>query len=204
MKCENHPSVNAVNQCNNCEIPLCGFCSRYSGDAIYCEKCEQSASLSSFVEKKSQQKQDSAMGALLKAGEEEEARRPAIEDRSDSGSPVRSEKVQIAVVLLCCLIIVVQITRSLGSGTVMNQQQIAAQEQTRDQIESCMLVFWEIALRFTNNEPLANNLRCPDSTMPLIVTRTENDIVVRHPQPGALGLTDIYISRSNPTPILVE
>lgn len=204
MKCENHPSVNAVALCDTCRTPLCGICSRYSGDAVYCEKCEQIASLSSLVREKSAPKGSSRMGDFLREEESRAEAAPKIEPRPRQDKSERSEKLQIAIVILCSLFIVFQITRSLGSGAMLTPQQVAVQEQTRDQIESCMLVFWEIAMRFTNNQQLPATMRCPDSSAPLIVSRTGNDIVVRHPHPEALGLTDIYVSRSSPTPILVE
>lgn len=204
MKCENHPSVNAVALCDNCKTPLCGICSRYSGDLVYCEKCEQIASLSSLVREKPEQKSSSRMGDFLREEESRAASAPKVEPKPRPDKAERSEKLQIAIVIVCSLFIVFQITRSLGSGAILTPQQVAAQEQTRDQIESCMLVFWDIAMRFTNNQPLPASMRCPDSSTPLIVSRTNNDVIVRHPHPEALGLTDIYVSRSSPTPILVE
>lgn len=204
MKCENHPSVNAIALCENCSIPLCGFCSNYVGQDVYCEKCEQIAALSEMVEKKSAEHDPGGMGALLEEGEHQARQAPRIEQPKASGHNDRSEKIQMAIVIICCIFIVVQITRSLGSGAMLNQQEIAVQEQIRNNIEACMLVFWEIAMRFSNDQPLDTGYRCPGSTQALTVTRNGAEVTVRHPQPETLGVTDIYVSKSEPTPILIE
>jgi hypothetical protein len=110
----------------------------------------------------------------------------------------------MVIVILCCVFIVVQISRSLGSGAVLSQQQIAAQEQTRNNIEACMLIFWEIAMQFSNGDTTLTPRRCPGSSMNLTISRDAGAVIVRHPQPATLGVSDIYVSSADPTPILVE
>lgn len=204
MKCENHPSVNAVAHCANCSIPLCGICASYVGEGVYCEKCEQAASLSSFVEKESRKQSSGGMGALLEEGEHQARQAPRTEQPRASDKSERNEKIQMAIVIVCCIFIVFQITRSLGSGAALTQQEVAVEEQTRNNIEACMLIFWDIAMQFSNSEPIDTTRRCPGSSAALVVTRNGDDVTVRHPQPDSLGVTDIYVSKSNPTPILVE
>lgn len=144
------------------------------------------------------------MAGLLREEEERQRSLPKQEPRSNPDAGTRNEKIQIAVVIVCCIFIVFQITQSLGSGGILSQREIATQEQTRNQIEACMLVFWEIAMQFSNGQQANTALRCPDTNAPLQVTRQDGDVIVRHPQPAALGVSDIYVRRSNPTPVLVD
>lgn len=207
MKCDNHPAVAAVGRCALCETCLCGICARFVGSSIYCEKCEQLGSLNPSPNSKSppgNRRDKSAMAGLLREEEERQRAMPKAEARSKPDNRERNEKIQMAIVIACCIFIVYQITMSIGSGGVLNQQEIIAQETRRNQIEACMLVFWEIAMQFSNGEQADTALRCPDTEAPLQVARQDGDVIVRHPRPAALGVTDIYVRRSDPTPILVE
>jgi len=192
-----------------CAIPVCGVCARFASESVYCEKCEQLSALSGTAEEKSSQQpprpqSDGAMAGLLREEAEQQRSLPRNEPRNQVATQQRSEKIQIAVVLLCCVVIFYQIAQSIGSGGMLSQQQIIAQEQTRNQIEACMLVFWEIAMQFSNGQQPRPGLRCPDTEQPLQIARQDGDVIVRHPRPSALGVSDIYVRRSDPTPILVE
>lgn len=204
MKCHSHPSVAAIGQCESCQLPLCGICATYSGGALCCEKCEQSASLSSFVDKQSRQHSGAGMGALLEEGEKQAREAPVIQPQTRIDANERKDKILMVIVILCCVFIVVQISRSLGSGAILSQQQIAVQEQTRNNIEACMLIFWEIAMQFSNGDTTLTPRRCPGSSMNLTISRDAGAVIVRHPQPATLGVSDIYVSSADPTPILVE
>lgn len=208
MKCDNHPSVAAIGICEQCSTALCGICARFSAEAVYCEKCEQLGGMAAAAEKKNRQHESpgntGAMAGLLREEEERQRTLPKAESRRKPDRGALNEKVQMAIVIACCILIVYQITQSIGSGGILGQREIAAQEQSRNQIEACMLVFWEIAMQFSNGQQPNTTLRCPDTDAPLQVARQDGDVIVRHPQPSALGVSDLYVRRSNPTPILVE
>jgi hypothetical protein len=204
VKCHNHPSVTANGQCESCRLPLCGICSIYVQNSLVCEKCEQQASLSEYVEKQSRSQGESAMGTLLEEGEKRAREAPVIMPRRHSDGNDRKDKILMVIVMLSCVFIVFQISRSLGSGAILNQQQIAAQEQTRNNIEACMLIFWEIAMQFSNGDSAVTPRRCPGSALNLTVTREASAVIVRHPEPATLGVSDIYVSSADPTPVLVE
>lgn len=203
MKCEDHPSAPAIGRCINCDKPVCGVCAHYQNDSLLCEHCDGIASLQSFVETKSRQVARSNVSSLM-----EEAEQAIEKSRQDDGDRESTtdykDKILMAVVVLSCVFIGFQIFNSLGSNRPLSAQEIAAEENTRDQIESCMLVFWEIATRFANGSDYDDSLQCPEAGMPMNVVAVDGDLRVSHPRPDLLGLTDIYVTRSDPTPILVE
>lgn len=203
MKCEDHPTAPAIGRCLNCDKPVCGVCARYQNDNLLCEHCEGIASLQSFVETKSREVARSNVSSLL-----EEAEQAVEHSRQDYGSHESTtdykEKTLMGIVILSCVFIGFQIFNSLGSNRPLSAEEIIAEETTRNQIENCMLVFWEIATRFANGDGYDDSLQCPEAGMPMDVATIDGELRVSHPRPDLLGLTDIYVLRGDPTPILVE
>lgn len=202
MKCKHHPSVPAIGVCAQCVVPICGICSRYQDDDLLCERCEDARSLAKQVEARSSQ-QSKAMAELLSRGKSE----VRFEDNSRGDSKnksARTEKFQMGIVGGCSVFIVFQIATSLASNRSLTTDQIQAEELTRSGIENCMLVFWDIAMGFSEGQDAPPNPRCPDSGTVLTVSQEAGDVIVSHPAPASLGVTAIYVTRSNPVPILVE
>ena len=99
---------------------------------------------------------------------------------------------------------VFQISASLRSNMPLTPQQVQAEETQLFQIESCMMVFWDIATQLANGEEPDANLRCEETGLPMLVATENGDLRISHPRPDLLGLTDIFVTRSNPVPIVVE
>ncbi|MCG8415885.1 MAG: hypothetical protein MI746_16850 [Pseudomonadales bacterium] len=203
MKCEFHPGAPAAAMCDSCQIPLCGICARYIDDRVLCERCESVASIESYVEAKSRESNESRVEELITKAEQAVENTQSYES-TISASPDKKEKMLMGIVIASCVFIAYQITNSLGSTSTLSQSEIMAEERTRDQIESCMLVFWEIASVLSDGGELSESLRCEDTGLPMVVADVDGDLRVSHPRPDLLGLTDIYVTRSNPVPILVE
>ncbi len=203
MKCEFHPGAPAVAMCDSCQTPVCGICASYVDDRVLCERCEGLASIESYVEAKSKESNESRVDDLLIRAEQAVENTQSYEPAASAG-PDRKEKVLMGIVIASCVFIAYQITNSLGSTSTLSQAEVMAEERKRDQIESCMLVFWEIASVLSNGGDPGESLRCEDTGLPMVVANVDGDLRVSHPRPELLGLTDIYVTRSNPVPILVE
>jgi hypothetical protein len=119
-------------------------------------------------------------------------------------NPGKSEKIHMAVVILSCVFIAFQITGSLGSGVVLNAQQIIVQEQQRVELESCAATFWDIAEVLKQGRAPNNSHNCSGTNLPNVVTRTNDDIIVRHPEPQRLGYSEIVVSKKNPVPEFIR
>lgn len=202
MKCEFHPNVNADAICENCKTPICGICSRFVDEGVLCEKCEDFSSLSDFVEKQQNTKNEKVEQLLSEV--ESRLDNTNTAEPTISHNPDIKEKVQMGLVIISCIFITYQITGSFRANAPLTQQQIQVEESQRFQIESCMLVFWDIAQGLANGEEPDDSLRCEETGLPMLIARENGDLRVSHPRPDLLGLTDIYVTRSNPTPILVE
>jgi hypothetical protein len=202
MKCQFHPSAPASANCKKCQIPLCGFCSNVVAGEVYCERCGDDLQLESFVAQRSTAKQEK-VGTLLAEAEtavsQTQLIQPEVKSRTDT-----KEKVHIAIVLVCCVAIAFQIFNAFSGQGALTPQQIIAEDRTRNQIEACMLVFWEIAEVLAAGRTPDETLRCEETGLAMNVVTMGGDLRISHPRPDLLGLTDIYVTRSNPIPIVVE
>lgn len=203
MKCEFHPGAPAAANCDSCQTALCGICARYIDDKVLCERCEGIASIESYVEAKSKESNEPKVNDLVSNVEPVADNQQEYSGSTASGPDVK-EKVLMGIVVACCVFIAYQITTSLGTTSSLTQTEVLAEERTRDQIESCMLVFWEIATALSEGGEPDDSMRCQDTGLPMIVATIDGDLRISHPRPDLLGLTDIYVTRSNPVPILVE
>jgi uncharacterized Zn finger protein (UPF0148 family) len=202
MKCQLHPSAPASANCAKCQIPLCGFCSTVVAGEVYCERCGDNAQLESFVAQRSTKKQEK-VGALLAEAETTDSQTPAFRPTVKSKTATR-EKLHIGIVLVCSLLIAFQLYTSFSGPGTLTAQQIIAEDRTRNQIEACMLVFWQIAEVLAAGRTPGENLRCEETGLPMNVATVDGDLRISHPRPDLLGLTEIYVTRSNPIPVVVE
>ncbi|MBW2220639.1 MAG: hypothetical protein JRF40_14305, partial [Deltaproteobacteria bacterium] len=49
-----------------------------------------------------------------------------------------------------------------------------------------------------------NNIVCPVSKEPYVVTKTEDDVVVKVPKPELYGFKEMRVSKKNPVPIIIK
>lgn len=115
-----------------------------------------------------------------------------------------SEKVHIAVVIVSCIFIALQISGSLGTGAVLNSVQIIEQEQKRISLESCVQKFWDIAEALQDGGIINDSYNCPGTNLPNVITRVGDDIIVNHPQPQLFGYSEIVVSKGNPVPEFIQ
>lgn len=92
----------------------------------------------------------------------------------------------------------------LGSAVVLDSTEIMREEQSRMQLENCMVIFWEISDALKNNEEPDPFMSCAEAGGPNIIARVNGDIIVHHPRPDMYGYADIFVSKNNPIPVLVD
>lgn len=145
----------------------------------------------------------SAMSKLLEEGKSVNFDEPTAVRKRKSHSKIW-DTIHVTGIFGCFIIIGFQLYTNYGAGAALTSSEIVAQERQRDQIESCVQIFWEIADVFNRGQVPADSLRCPDSAAPIIIARVDDNIIARHPRPEALGYSDIFISSNNPVPVLVQ
>jgi hypothetical protein len=95
--------------------------------------------------------------------------------------PGASEKVHMGIVIVSCIFIAFQISGSLGTGKVLNAAQVIEQEQNRISLENCVQKFWQIAGILKSGGAPNSSHNCLGTSLPNVVTRTGNDVIVNHP-----------------------
>jgi len=175
VKCKFHPNADAIAECSNCGTHTCGFCTNYTKRSTLCEACLELSAASEFVAAQTR-KSDSFEQMLT----ERRAQSESLDSEFSQQQSIRGkkEKVQLGVIF--------------------------AEELVRDQVESCVLVFWEIAEILQNGQVPDETLKCAETDLPNIVTRSADDIIVSHPQPQLLGYSEIFVSKNSPIPELVN
>lgn len=162
---------------------------------MFCEKCTKDNENSAFVASQSKPKDD-----FQKILSEPEAEHQKPKKQRLEASIEKREKMHMAIVVLGCVFIGFRLFTDIGSRQVLSAQQVQQEEIAIERRTLCVQVFWEIAAILQNGEEPESSLRCEETPAINIVTRADGDIVVRHPNPRILGLSDLYVSRSNPTP----
>jgi hypothetical protein len=188
-----------------CSKPVCGICSNFKGDDAYCDACMNFAEMSGRMETKSKPvskgggRRDEEMEKLL--AEEIPDTSGGLSRRGET--PDKSEKVQMGIVIVCCLFIAFQISNSLRTGN-LSVQEVAAETQRQNNIESCVAKFWEVAALLQEDRLPTDRHNCTDTNLPLVVSEVNGDVIVRHPSPQNLGLSEIVVRKSNPVPELIR
>lgn len=214
MKCAFHPGAKAILCCDHCNTALCGICTNYEDDSKLCDPCLKKHSFAKTMSRSrdpvrpavARSGQSGAMSSLLAEGKiQDEARR--AEDarkakRTEEEKP--TDKILMTIVVLCSLFIAYRIVYSIESAAPLTQGEIAMEERSRASLENCMLIFWEIAEVLQENRVPSASLQCPEAGGPMIITRLEDDVIIRHPRPELHQLSDIVVSRNNPVPELIE
>ncbi|MEX2131560.1 MAG: hypothetical protein WD772_08730 [Pseudohongiellaceae bacterium] len=165
-----------------------------------CERCAENAANEKFVEdhvSKSDRLQQMIVNNERHRQEEAETRNAKSREKDKKWAVMQG-----GVATLGAIFIGVRLFLTMGPPSVMSVAEVQAQELQESRMANCMLVFWEIAAVLQNNQVPDESLRCVDPGSPNIVVREGNDIIVRHPQPQLLGYNNIYVSRSNPVPML--
>jgi|TARA_B100000315_G_scaffold226701_1_gene233855 hypothetical protein len=198
LKCEYHPAADAIADCSNCHIPICGICSNYGESDVLCDRCVDVVLTAKLVDEQSSQGEVHKKFRIENDEPAETPHKLTLEESIE-----KREKWYMAVVILGCLYIGFTLYSTLGPASVLTQQQIAAEEVAIDQLNLCVMVFWEIAEQLQNNQVPDESLACAESSDPNIISRVADDIIVTHPHPELLGYTEIFVRKSNPVPVFI-
>lgn len=206
MRCEHHPGVDATATCEICEIPICGVCSNYTTSSVLCDRCVNTVAMSDLFAaraKPGRTSRASAMSTLIEEGKSLNYDNPEPSPKRKPHSRIWDTVHGIGI-FACFVFIGIQVYTNFGAGEALSPAQIAAEERLRSQIEDCSQVFWEIAELLRNGQEPTDSLRCPFPGTPNIIARVDDDIIVRHPSPQLLGYSDIFVSKSNPVPVMLQ
>lgn len=197
MWCEFHPNAKSIENCTKCGIPLCGMCANFVDPHIFCDPCDKIVENEKFVD--SQTKKHAA------------PERPTIQMQTDEevgNGPVkkRSNPNTLPLIVIAVCIMIIGVTQFLA---FQSQYKPIAKETMEEELgisslQRCIVVFREIGSLLRSAQTPNESMRCDESGTPNIIERTDGDIKVSHPHPDFYGYKEIYVSRSNTEPTLIE
>jgi hypothetical protein len=196
LSCENHPNVEAIANCSDCDTPMCGLCANYIEEGVYCESCVSNRETEQIVAEKLQrqnkgaiQKQVTELGA-----ENAEAARKGGQN---------SQLIQVLIIVACLLFLTVRLFLNSGSPDEQANSELPVAEFALVSLVQCMLIFEEIGEILQSNNTPDPALRCDQTAPPNIITRNGDDIKISHPDPGVYGVEELSVSKSNPVSTLI-
>jgi hypothetical protein len=92
------------------------------------------------------------------------------------------------------LIVVLKEGKPLRNGTY----------QTDAKTDDCIRNLWEVAKLLQEGKRPGENLICPASNKPFIITEENEDIVARSPNPELYGFKEIRTSKKKPVPEVIR
>ncbi|MEA1935729.1 MAG: hypothetical protein U9M96_02770 [Thermodesulfobacteriota bacterium] len=107
--------------------------------------------------------------------------------------------VQCFILLVCIAIIAIQIPK-LISAFEKDKPVRYGTYSTDAKTDQCINNLWQISKLLQEKRLPADNIVCPASGKPYVVTNTGEDIVVSCPAPGLYGFSIIKVSKKHPVP----
>lgn len=197
MQCQDHPNVAAIEDCALCKKPMCGMCANFMESEVLCEKCVKIRETEKYVTKQSQQHK--RQEPTLKIEKADQTGKFA-----KSANKSKAKHIQLGIIFLCFGVMAFQLYRSQTDSFVPIDPEIRARELAITSFTQCLIVFRQIGLVLERGEMPGESMRCDESGAANIVEQVNGDVRVSHPHPDFYGYSQIYVSRNNPEPTIVD
>ena len=191
MKCAYHPDKEATSLCSQCKKYLCDECSLPDGEkSIICSRC---AALKAA--------QDAVCDVNLQI-KEKETRTEAEELKKKRKSMIWVTS-QWLILFICIAVIIIQFPKLIKS--FKEEKQIRHGSYSTDaKADQCIKNLWLISKMLQEGKLPGNDIVCPVSKKPYVVTKKEDDVVVKVPNPGLYGFKEMRVSNKNPVPTIIK
>ena len=191
MKCAYHPDKEATTQCSQCKKYLCNECSLPDGEiSVICSRC---AALKA------------AQDAVYDVGKQIEKKETRIE--TEELKKKRKSMMWIIsqwlILFICTAIIIIQFPRLISCFKAEKQIRHGSYS-TDDRTDQCIKNLWLISKMLQEGKLPGDNIVCPVSKKPYVVTKTEDDVMVKAPNPGLYGFKEMRVSKKNPVPTIIK
>jgi len=196
--CEKHPNAPSIATCSNCDIGLCGMCANFTETEVLCEDCAEIREAEKFVSTQTSKLETRNQGAKIEPLQTE----PAKQTQRNKASS--QQTFQWGVIILASGIILYQLFFASRSDFVPMDTAAIIQQNAAVPFNRCVSIFREIGSLLRVNEMPDETLRCDESGTPNIISREGGDITISYPHPDFYGYTQIFVSRNNPEPTLIE
>lgn len=176
--------------CKTCGDPLCGMCTRFLDSGEYCEKCATVAEAQQYMQKRSTLEEKRGQESI-RAGTDQIERQQQKEKEEDKDRKFIWGAVAVATLMLFS---------SMGLYAFPNlftEEAVLAEQRAIMRLTECEQVFQAIGIMLSEGQLPEDNMRCPGTNIPNIITRQGDTIRVSHPNPGAYGMQAIYVTNSS-------
>jgi hypothetical protein len=144
--------------------------------------------------------------ALAEFNKEEMAR--VQEKLSKEHKKGKKKKIWILtqwVCLIICIGIILYQIPTLISATKSDVKPLRQGTYDTDALtDQCIRNLWQISRLIQEGKMPNSSLVCPASNKPYVIVRTDEDILVRSPNPERYGFKDIRVSKKRPIPELIK
>ena len=171
------------------------MCANFTDDSVLCEKCVEIVETQRKVEAEAARHEKPDEPTLIETPDEEVPAGPA---RKESNPVVW----QIGIIGLCGVIVIARATIFAPQTQPPADAPSQALELSLMGLAQCLVTFQQIGSSLAAGETPDPGLVCSDSPQPNRVLETADDIIIEHPNPTYYGYARLFVSRSNPVPVL--
>ena len=197
MQCQDHPNVTAIEDCALCKKPMCGMCANFIETEVLCEKCVEIRETEKYVSTQTQQHEQPE--TTIKMEKADDAGKFAEPKKKSN-----AKHIQLGIIFICFGVMAFQLYRSQTDTSVPIDPETSAREVAITSFAQCLMVFRQIGLVLENGEMPGESMRCDEPEAANIVEQVGGDVRISHPDPELYGYSEIYVSRNNPEPVIVD
>lgn len=132
-------------------------------------------------------------------GEEQDAREVAKEKKK-----TYRILLQWILIIISLIIIVIQIPTLIATVNREAKPIRKGTYATDALTDQCIMNLWKISGMLQKGNLPGDEILCPASNKPYVVTKTENDVIVKSPDSELYGFSEIRVSRMKPVPELIK
>ena len=169
------------------------MCLVFRDDGEFCEPCSELAEEEAFV---------SAATESLNRPKTETIAQPDI-PQTDMEKRREQDRIYIWGGVVTATLMIAVGMGVYAFPNLFADSEVLAMQAEEQRLEDCRLVFEEITYVLRAGGVPDDSMRCDGTNIPNLISRSGNLVRVDHPNPGAYGLTEIYVTNESHQVFLV-
>ena len=165
------------------------MCTTYLDDGEYCESCAEKVQSEKFVAARSETLNKPTPERLVQEAADAE---PSLAEKKED-----KDKVFIWLGIGGSSFMMFASMAIYAFPNLFVDDAVIAAQAAEQRLEDCRSVFEEITYILRAGGTPDPSMTCADTSVPNIVRRTGDTVRVEHPNPGAYGLDQIYVTNES-------
>ena len=190
MRCKYHPDRETIITCEVCRKPLCEECAISTGKGYLCSRC---IAMDAARE---------AIDGIDKRSGDKKKKAKAFKEKKKLAK-VLWRTLQWGIVGTGLFIMALHVPNLISDLKDDKPLRIGTYK-TDPLTDECIRRLWQVARLLQENIKPGNDLVCPASGKPFIITEEENDVIARSPNPQLYGFSDMKVSSKRPVPEVIR